>query len=56
MDTTQLARVELPKTLAEAVERLNDILDPDDKRDLAQTLKDDLVDYHFGLATGPDLG
>ena len=51
MDTAQLARVELPKTLAEAVERLNDILDPDDKRDLAQTLKDDLVDYHFGLAT-----
>ena len=32
MDIEQLARVELPKTLAEAVERLDNILDPEDKK------------------------
>ena len=52
MDVAQLARVELPKTLAEAVERLDRILDPNDKRSLAKTPKDDLeVIYHFGLGT-----
>jgi len=52
MDVAQLARVELPTTLSEAVERLNRILDPNDKRTLMETPKDDLeVTYQFGLGT-----
>ena len=39
----------IPTTLKEAVERLNEILGPDDKRTLMETLEDDLLDYHFGL-------
>ena len=49
MDTAHLTPLGLPPTLAEAVDRLNDILGPDDKRTIAETLEDDLVDFHFGL-------
>ena len=49
MDAAHLAYLGLPTTLAEAVDRLNDILGPDDKRTLRETLEDDLVDCHFGL-------
>ena len=53
MDVAQLARVELPKTLAEAVERLDRILDPNDKRSLAETPKDDLEMIYRPTPTTP---
>ena len=52
MDIEQLARVELPKTLAEAVERIDNILDPEDKKNLAQTQKEDLEVTHLPLRIG----
>lgn len=39
----------LPKTLDEAVEHLDRLLNPSYKRVIAETLKDDIPDYHFGL-------
>lgn len=50
MDITALANLGLPATLDEAVQRLDRVLDPDEKRQLAQTGKDAVVfAYHFGL-------
>ena len=49
MGTAHLTPLRLPTTLTDAIDRLNDIFGPDDRRTIAETLEDDLVHFHFGL-------
>jgi len=50
MNIATLADLRPPTTLAEAVERLDLVLEPEEKRQLAQTRKDDIeVAHHLGL-------
>lgn len=47
---TLVANLGFPTTLDEAVESLDHVLEPEEKRQLAQTRKDDIVfAHHFGL-------
>ncbi len=48
-DLQSLSKSDPPTTVAEAVDRLLDILDEDDKQDIAGMGEDELIDLHFGL-------
>jgi hypothetical protein len=47
-----LAKSDPPSTVAEAVDRLLDILDEDDQQAIAGMSPDELIDLHFGLGMG----
>ena len=51
-DLNALSKSDPPSTVAEAVDRLLDILDEDDKQDIAGMSPDELIDLHFGLGMG----
>ena len=51
-DLKALTKSNPPTTVAEAVDRLLDILDEDDQHDIAGMSKNELIDLHFGLGMG----
>ena len=51
-DLKALSKSNPPTTVAEAVDRLLDILDEDGKQDIAGMTQDELIDLHFGLGMG----
>jgi len=51
-DLEALTKSDPPTTVIEAVDRLLDILDEDDKQDIAGMKEPELIDLHFGLGMG----
>jgi len=48
-DLQALTKSDPPSTVTEAVDRLLDILDEDDKQAIAGMSEDELINMHFGL-------
>jgi len=51
-DHKALSKSDPPSTVTEAVDRLLDILDEDDRREIASMDEPSLIDLHFGLGLG----